>query len=94
MANVIENRALVDLQPLTPPAPGPADGWVVCRVRVDAAGDVAGYPNLLAAKLPRELDALVPTAVADQLGPAPRWQVEASLVGPGRLRVEGAGPDR
>ena len=91
MPNVIENRALVDLQPLTPPAPGPAEGWLVCQVRVDAAGDVEGYPNLLAAELPRELEALVPTAVADELAPAPRWLVQASLVGPGRLRVEGLG---
>jgi hypothetical protein len=87
MGNVLENRAVVDAVPLSGPGSGPAEGWLVCRVRVDAARGVEGYPNLLAADLPRELDALVPTALADQLGTA-RWQVVASLVGPGRLRVE------
>ena len=91
MVSVRENRAWVQLERLGPPAPGPAEGWQVYRVRVYAAEDVAGYPNLLAADLPRELEALVPDAVADRLGAQPRWQVEASLVGPGRLRVEVAG---
>ena len=88
MANVLENRALVELELLSPPAPGPAEGWQVYQVRVDAADDVAGYPNLLAADLPRQLEALVPTTVADRLAVASRWRVEASLVGPGRMRVE------
>jgi hypothetical protein len=88
VVNVIENRARVHLQPLTPLARGPAEGWHVCRVMVDASEDVEGYPNLLGSDLPRELDALVPAAVVDELGSAPRWQVEASLVAPGRLRVE------
>jgi hypothetical protein len=88
MGNVRENRARVELELLSPPAPGPAEGWLVYRVRIDAARDVEGYPNLLAANLPRELEALVPTVLADQLGTAARWQVAASLVGPGRMRVE------
>ena len=88
MVNVIENRARVELRPLTPPDLGPAESWRVCRVVVDASSDVEGYPNLLAADLPRELEALIPAAVLDELAQADRWLVEASLVGPGRLRVE------
>ena len=91
MGNVLENRAVVDAVPLSGPGSGPAEGWLVCRVRVDAARGVEGYPNLLAADLPRELEALVPTVLADQLGTAARWQVAASLVGPGRMRVEALG---
>ena len=91
MGNAIENRARVELEPLGPPAPGPAEGWQVYQVRVVAAEDVAGYPNLLAADLPRRLEALVPTTVADRLGGRGRWQVEASLVGPGQMRVEAVG---
>lgn len=90
MVSVRENRARVELEPLGPPAPGPAEGWQVYQVRVDAAGDVEGYPNLLAADLPRQVEALVPTAVAKQLAAADRWRVEASLSGPGRIRVEAA----
>ncbi len=44
----------------------------------------AGYP---AAAVAAELH----TIVADRLGGQTRWQVEASLVGPGRMRVEAAG---
>jgi hypothetical protein len=88
MGNVVENRAVVDVVPLSGPAAGPAEGWLLCRVRVDTAYDVAGYPNLLTADLPRELEALVPTALADRLGVAVPWRVTASLVGPGRIRVE------
>lgn len=88
MGNVIENRAWVELEVLGAPAPGPAEGWQVYPVRVDAAADVEGYPNLLAADLPRRLEALVPPALAVQLAGTPRWSVEASLVGPGRMRVE------
>ena len=90
MVNVIENRARVELRPLTPLSPGPAENWRVFRVRVETSSDVKGYPNLLATDLPRELEALVPAAVLDELGTATRWRVEASLVGPGRLRVERA----
>ena len=90
MGNVIENRARVELEPLGPGAPGPAEGWLVYQVRVVAAEDIAGYPNLLAADLPRQLQALVRVTAADRLGAAARWRVEASLVGPGRLRVEAA----
>lgn len=92
MAHVIENRARVQLQPLTPLVPGPADGWQVCRVMVDSSDPVESYPNLLGSDLPRELEAMVPAAVAKELGSAPRWQVEASLVAPGRLRVERIAP--
>jgi hypothetical protein len=91
MVNVRENRARVELELLSPPAPGPAEGWQIYQVRVDAAGDVEGYPNLLATDLPRRLEALVPTSLADQLGATSRWHVEASLVGPGRMRVEALG---
>ena len=86
--NVIENRARVQLQPLTPLAPGPSEGWHVCQVMVDASEEVEGYPNLLGSDLPRELQAMIPATVVEELGSAPRWQVEASLVAPGRLRVE------
>ena len=88
VVNVMENRARVQLQPLTPLAPGPSEGWRVCRVMVDASDAVAGYPNLLSSGLPRELEAMIPAAVVEKLGSAPRWRVEASLVAPGRLRVE------
>ena len=88
MVNVIENRARVELRPLTPPSPGPGENWRACRVRVETSSDVEGYPNLLATDLPRELEALVPAAVLDELGTATRWRVEASLVAPGRIRVE------
>ena len=88
MAHVIENRARVALEVLSPPTPGPAEGWQVYPVRVDAADDVEGYPNLLAGDLPRPVEALVPPALAAQLAGTQRWRVEASLVGPGRIRVE------
>lgn len=91
MGNVIENRAWVELEVLGAPAPGPAEGWQVYQVRVDAADDVEGYPNLLTTDLPRRLSALVPPALAGQLAGTPRWRVEASLVGPGRIRVEAVG---
>ena len=86
--SVRENRARVELQPLTPLTPGPADGWHVGQVMVNAADPVEGYLNLLSSDLPRELQALIPATVVEELGSAPRWRVEASLVAPGRLRVE------
>ena len=92
MVSVRENRARVDLQPLTPLTPGPSEGWHVCRVMVDAADPVEGYTNLLGSELPREFEALIPAAVAEDLGSAPRWHVEASFVAPGRLRVEKIAP--
>jgi hypothetical protein len=88
VVNVVENRARVELQPLTPLASGPSEGWHLCQVIVDASDPVEGYPNLLGTDLPRELEAMIPAAVADELGSSPRWRVEASLVAPGRLRVE------
>ena len=91
MVNVPENRARVQLELLGPPAPGPGVGWQVYPVRVEAADDVEGHRNLLAGDLPRELEALVPPALADRVAGASRWQVEASLVGPGRLRVDAVG---
>ena len=90
MVNVIENRARVELQPLSPLAPGPSEGWLVCQVSVEASDPVEGYPNLLASDLPRKLEALIPANLANTLGP--RWRVEASLVAPGRLRVERVAP--
>jgi hypothetical protein len=92
VVNVIENRARVELQPLSPLAPGPSEGWLVCEVRVEASDPVEGYPNLLASDLPRKLEALIPADLANTLGPGPRWRVEASLVAPGRLRVERVAP--
>jgi hypothetical protein len=88
VVNVVENRARVELQLLTTLAPGPSEGWHLCQVMVDTSDPVEGYANLLGSDLPRELEALIPAAVADELGSAPRWLVEASLVAPGRLRVE------
>jgi hypothetical protein len=86
--NVIENRARVDLQPLSPLGPGPSEGWRICQVRVEASNPVEGYPNLLGSDLPRKMEALIPAKVVNQLGPGSRWRVEASLVAPGRLRIE------
>lgn len=88
MVNVIENRAEVRLIPLDPPGPGPGEGWMICRVRVEASTDVEGYPNLLASGLPRECQALMREGAWAELGDQDQWQVEASLVAPGRLRVE------
>ena len=88
MVNVIENRARVELQPMSPLAPGPSKGWRVCQVRVETSDPVEGYPNLLGSDLPRKLEALIPATVVEELASGRRWQVEASLVAPGRLRVE------
>jgi len=92
MVHVIENRSLVMLTPLSMPEGGPSPGWVTCRARVDEASEVEGYPNLLGATLPREVDALVPEAQAGSLVVDRPVQLIACLVGPGRLRVEATGP--
>jgi hypothetical protein len=91
MVNVPENRTRVQLELLGPPAPGPDPGWQVYPVRVETADPVEGYRNLLAADLPREVEALVPAAVAARFADGSRWRVEVALVGPGRIRVEAAG---
>ncbi|MDQ7993050.1 MAG: hypothetical protein AAGC63_15990 [Propionicimonas sp.] len=90
MVQVVENRSVVVLTPLSALEPGPAPGWVTCHVRVDEAAPVADYPNLLAADLPRELDALVPEAVASLVLVWQPVRLLASLAGPGMLRVEAA----
>lgn len=90
MVQVIENRSVVLLTPLSGLAPGPDEGWFSCRVRVDEAADVDGYPNLLGATLPRELEALVPQAAAWVIIVEQPVRAVACLAGPGRLRVEEA----
>lgn len=90
MVQVIENRSVVLLTPLSALAPGPGEGWFSCRVRVDEAAEVEGYPNLLGATLPRELDALVPQAAAWVITVEQQVRAVACLAGPGRLRVEEA----
>lgn len=88
MSQVVENRSLVVLEPLAAPTAGPNPGWMRCPVLVSKAADVAGYPNLLASELPREMEALIPTVEAAALtaadGPHERL---ASLVAPRTLRV-------
>jgi len=86
--SAVENRAIVELRPVGPPAPGPNPDWLVYQVVVESSRDVEGYPNLLAAGLPREMKALVRASMAADLGAANRWRVEASLVSPNQLRVE------
>jgi hypothetical protein len=88
MISAVENRAVVELRPVGPPAPGPNPDWLVHQVVVESSRDVEGYPNLLAAGLPREMKALVRASMAADLGVANRWRVEASLVSPNQLRVE------
>ena len=88
MVQVVENRSVVVLIPLSTPAPGPGPGWSTCRVRVSAADPVEGYPNLLGATLPRDLDALVREEAAVVLFGEHPVRAVACLVGPGRLRVE------
>ena len=92
MVQAVENRSVVVLVPLSPLQPGPGPGWATCRVRLDEAAPVEGYPNLLGATVPRELDALGPDAAAAQGGPEQPVTALASLVGPGRLRVEEVSP--
>jgi hypothetical protein len=86
--SAVENRAVVELRPVGPPTPGPTPDWLVRQVVVESSRDVEGYPNLLAAGLPREMKALVRTSMIADLGAADRWRVEASLVGPNQLRIE------
>jgi hypothetical protein len=88
VVTVVENRAVVDLQPLVPPAPGPNPEWLVCQVVVKSASDVKGYRNLLAAKLPREMTALFRASTFAELKSVDVWHVEASVVGPNQLRIE------
>ena len=45
MGNVVENWAVVDVVPLSGPAAGPAEGWLVYRVRVDAATTSGATPT-------------------------------------------------
>ena len=90
MVQVVENRSLVLLTSLSVPEAGPSPGWVTCRARVDEADDVEGYPNLLGATLPREVDALVPEAQATVILVHVPVRLLACLVGPGRVRVEAA----
>ena len=88
MGNVVENRAVVDVVPLS-------------RAGRRAGGGLAGLPGAGGRRVRRrrlpepagrrpapELEALVPPALADRLGTAGPWRVTASLVGPGRMRVE------
>ena len=88
MISAVENRAVVELRPIVPPVPGPNQDWLIYQVVVESASEVAGYPNLLATGLPREMKALVRTSMIADLGAADLWRVEASLVGPNQLRIE------
>jgi hypothetical protein len=88
VVTVVENRAVVELQPLASPEPGPNQDWLACQVRVKSASDVEGYRNLLSAGLPREMKALVRSSTFTDLKAADIWHVEASLVGPNQLRIE------
>jgi hypothetical protein len=88
VVTVVENRAVVDLEPLAPPAPGPNPEWLVCQVVVKSASDVEGYRNLLAAGLPREMTALFRSSAYADLKSVDVWRVEASVVGPNQLRIE------
>ena len=88
MVQVVENRSVVVLVPLSTPSPGPGPGWSTCRVRVSAADPVEGYPNLLGTTLPRDLDARVREEAAAVLFGEHPVRAVACLVGPGRLRGE------
>jgi len=92
MVQVIENRSLVVLTPLSAPEDGPSPGWVTCRARVDEASEVEGYPNLLGSTLPREVEALVPQTQTRWIVVDVPVRLVACLVGPGRVRVEAAAP--
>lgn len=88
MSSAVENRSKVLLTALSPLVDGPSPAWKRCRVLVTAAAEVEGYPNLLAAELPRELDALLPAedavVLSSEAGPHERL---ASLVAPHTLRT-------
>ena len=73
---------------LAEPTAGPSQGWVQCQVRVSAATDVAGYPNLLTEHLPREMLALMTTDEAANLAakPGPQERLVA-VVAPRTLRI-------
>ena len=86
MPQARENRSRVQLSPLSAPEAGPGGGWLRCRVLVTHAADVDGYLNLLAAELPREMDALVPAEDADFVSGGPQERL-ASLVAPHTLRT-------
>jgi hypothetical protein len=88
VVSVVENRAVVELKPATPPIPGPNENWLVCEVVVERSSDVEGYRNLLSTELPRKMKALVRSNTFSDLKSANRWRVEASLVGPNQLRIE------
>jgi hypothetical protein len=90
VVSVIENRSIVEMQPLTPPEPVASDGWLTCQVMVSDSTDVPGYPNLLAADLPRRMRALLRRGELADFDGEGSWRAEASLVGPGQLRVERA----
>lgn len=86
MSQVIENGSVVTLDVESAPAVR-EDGWSMCDVRVTEAHEVTGLPELLGAALPRALTALVPPALADRFTIGARLRAEASLAGPGILRV-------
>ena len=85
MSQVAENRARVTVVALERGTAGRSPGWVTQRVRVTEASDIADEMNLLGSDLPREFTALVPDSTT--LAPGDVVQLEASLVGPGRLRI-------
>lgn len=88
MAQVIENRAIVRLTALSDLTDGPGAHWRAARVQVTWSHDVEGFPNLLAAHLPREFEALVPLALADDFSPGAQLRATACLAGPGTIRIE------
>jgi len=87
VVSVRENRSEVVLAPVGEPTTGPAQGWVSCPVRVDQAGAVDGWPNLLGGATGRRMTALLPPNAAALLEAGNTWRVRAELVRPGVLRV-------
>jgi hypothetical protein len=85
-----ENRAEVLLALVGPPYPGPEEGWVTCEVRVEEAGPVPGWPNLLADAVGRTLTALFPPGLAPSLTPGTSWRCTCELVKPRVIRVRDA----
>lgn len=88
MPQAVENRARAVVELLAEPTAGPSQGWVQCQVRVSAATDVPGYPNLLTEQLPREMVALVPVEEAVKLAadPGPQERLVA-VVAPRTVRI-------